>query len=361
MNISIKTTFLMCIVCLLLFGCAQKRPDDGIIVDETVTGRSTEGVKIQHIEGYITTNTTGIQLWYDIFGNRDNPKVLLIHGTDAQAGSWMPHFYEPLVDAGYCVIRFDQRGNGLSENIDTPKEFKPGKWTPEQAPPYTLEEMSDDAIGLLEKLDIKTAHIVGQSMGGMIAQLVAIRRPDVVQTLTLLATSPSHSFDKTYQSTQTLAFFENDLAGMIKKMALTSMFMPLTRKKMIQLTSTFYAMMDKDLSTPQGKISLQEYMDAYFSNDRTFNLMSWQGMAVVTSKSREDELRRVNIPTLIIHGDEDRVLNYKNGKALAEYIPNARLITLTGGGHMFPQIEAYNGEYIDEMIQHFLTVSKEDQ
>ena len=124
---------------------------------------------MQHKEGYITTDTTGMQRWYDIFSDMGNQKVLLIHGTDAQAVSWMPHFYEPLVNAGYCVIRFDQRGNGLSENFGKPKGFKPGKWTPDHAPPYTLEDMADDAIGLLEKLNVDSAHIVGQSMGGMIA------------------------------------------------------------------------------------------------------------------------------------------------------------------------------------------------
>ena len=213
--------------------------------------------------------------------------------------------------------------------------------------------MADDAIGLLEKLDIESAHVVGHSMGGMIAQIVAIGHPDMVKTLTLLATSPSHSFDRNYQSPQTLEFFEKELAGMIKKMVLPSIFMPLTRKRIIKLTTAFFNMMDDDLTTPHGETMLHDYMDSYFSNGRTFNLMSWQGMAVVASKTREGELESMTIPTLVVHGDKDKVLDYANGEALAGYIPNARLITIKGGGHMFPQLDAYNGEYIDEMITHF--------
>ena len=156
------------------------RPEDGVIKEETELNNTTGKVDLPHTEGYVTTDNTGMQLWYDIFGDMDNPKVLLIHGNEAQAVSWMPHFYELLVNAGYCVMRFDHRGNGLSENFNKPKGVKPGKWTPDQAPPYTLVDMAGDAIGLLEKLDIEAAHVTGHSMGGMIAQLVAIRRPDMI-------------------------------------------------------------------------------------------------------------------------------------------------------------------------------------
>ena len=265
----------------------------------------------------------------------------------------MPHFYEPLVNTGYCVIRFDHRDNGLSENFGKPKGFKPAKWTPEQAPPYPLVDMADDAIGLLEKLDIEAAHVVGHSMGGMIAQLVAIRRPDLVQTLVLIATSPSHTFDSTYQPPEILEFFERDLAGMVKRMALPSMLMPLTRKRMMKLTTEFFAAMDENMATPYGREMLERYVTAYYSGGRKFNIMSWQGMALVTSKSRADELKNLTIPTLIIHGDRDKILDYANGEALADLIPGANLITIKGGGHMFPQLDVYNREYLDHMIDHF--------
>ncbi len=239
MKSHLKSVFLTVVPLLFLLGCTA-RPKDGVIRQVTVLNSTTGKVDLPYTEGYVTTDNTGMQLWYDIFGDMDNPKVLLIHGNDAQAVSWMPRFYEPLVNDGYCVIRFDQRGNGLSENFGTPKGFKPQEWTPDQAPPYTLVDMADDAIGLLEKLNVETAHIMGHSMGGMIAQQVAIRRPDMVKTLTLMATAPSHSFDAKYQSPETLEFFQS-LGEMIKKMALPSMLMPLTRNSMIKQTKEFFS------------------------------------------------------------------------------------------------------------------------
>jgi pimeloyl-ACP methyl ester carboxylesterase len=351
----IKITLITFAVLLLLFGCTSKKQEDGVIREEIILNSTTGEVDMRHTEGYITTDTTGMQLWYDIFGDIDNPKVLLIHGTDSQAVSWMPNFYEPLVNAGYCVIRFDQRGNGLSENFGKPKGFNPKKWTPEQAPPYTLVDLADDAIALLEKLDIETANVVGWSMGGMVAQMVAIRRPDIVSTLTLIATTPSHPFDETYQSPEILAFYMNDTAGIvgiIKKMAIPSMLMPLTRKKMIKLTKVFFSSMDKDLTTPHGEEVLDKFVNAYYSGGRKFNLMSWNGMAAATSKSRADELKKLKIPTLVVHGDEDMLLDYAGGEALARLIPNAKLITIGGGGHVFALLDTYNDEYINDMINH---------
>ena len=353
MNTCIKTTIITVAVFLLLVGCTSRRHEDGVINEETVLNSTTGEVDMRHTEGYITTDTTGMQLWYDIFGDMDNPKVLLMHGTEVQAVGWMPHFYEPLVNAGYCVIRFDQRDNGLSEKFGKPKGFKPKTWTPDQAPPYPFVDMADDAIGLLEKLDVENAHVVGHSMGGMVAQLVAIRRPDMVRTLTLLATAPSHSRDETYQSPETMEFFVKDLFGVLKKMALPSMLMPLTRKKMIKLTTEFFSMMDEDYATPHGEEMLIEFVSAFYSDGRKYNFMSWQGMAILTQKPRADELKKVNIPTLVVHGDKDKLLDLANGEALARLIPNAKLITLKGRGHMFPLIDTFNDEYIDDMINHF--------
>ena len=352
MTINFKTSFIIFLGSLFLFGFTS-RPEDGVIKKETVLNNTTGKTDIQHTEGYITTDTTNMQLWYDAFGDIDNPKVLLIHGNEAQAISLRPHIYEPLVNAGYCVIRFDCRDNGLSEKFGKPKGFKPQKWTPEQAAPYTLEDDAYDVIGLLEKLNIETVHVVGWSQGGMIAQLVAMRRPDLVRTLTLMATSPSSTFDKTYQPPEILEFFQKDLAEMAKKMAITGMLVPITRKKMINLTKIFFGSMDETLSTPHGEKMLDQYINAYYSDGRKFNPMSWQGMAVAVSKSRADELKKLNVPTLVIHGDEDKLIDHYNGEVLASIIPNAKLITVKGGGHFFPLLDIYDEEYFYGMINNF--------
>jgi pimeloyl-ACP methyl ester carboxylesterase len=122
---------------------------------------------------------------------------------------------------------------------------------------------------------------------------------------------------------------------------------------MIKLTTEFFVVMDDDISTPHGKEILGEFVSAYNSGGRKFNHMSWQGFAVITSKSRANELKKLNIPTLVIHGEKDKLFDYANGEALARLIPNAKLITIRGGSHMFPQIDTRNDEYFTDMLSHF--------
>lgn len=346
---ALKSVFLIGISLLLLSGCAG-RPEDGVIKEDTVLNNMTGKVDLPHTEGYITTDNTGIQLWYDIFGSMNNPKVLLIHGTDAQGISWRPHLYEQIVNAGYCVIRYDGRDCGLSERFGRPKGFKPGEWTPEQAPPYTLDDMADDAIGLLEKLNVKKAHVVGHSQGGMIAQAVAINRPGLVISLSLLSTSPSNTFDETYGiPDQDLL---DDFIVLSKKLGFNSMFWPITRKKVFKLQKLFFEKIDTDLTDPQVETTLEDFVSEMFSNGRKPNPMSWEGLAVASAKSRIEELNKLNIPTLVIHGDNDIWMRYSQGKGLADNIPNAKFLTVEEGGHFFPFLNKYN-DYIIEMINHF--------
>jgi hypothetical protein len=112
----LKAALFITLLLMSLSGCSDKT-EDSIIKEEIVLNNTTGEIDLPHIEGYITTENTGMQLWYDIFGDLSDPNVLLIHGADAQAISWRPHFYEPLVNAGFCVIRFDCRDNGLSEKF----------------------------------------------------------------------------------------------------------------------------------------------------------------------------------------------------------------------------------------------------
>ena len=137
MNASMKTTIITLQSCCQL-GVPPKSMRMVLSEEETVLNSTTGEVNMQHKEGYITTDTTGMQRWYDIFSDMGNQKVVLIHGTDAQAVSWMPHFYQSLVNAGYCVIRFDQRGNGLSENFGKLKGFN-----------MILTGLKDDPMGPL--------------------------------------------------------------------------------------------------------------------------------------------------------------------------------------------------------------------
>src|SRR5512136_1941931 len=126
-------------------------------------------------EGKVDSN--GIKIWYQDFGDRTNPTVLFVMGARAQ-GLWPPDLIQPIVDTGYHVVCFDNRDVGLSTWIS---DFATN--------PYTLADMAADAVGLMDALKVKQAHVVGVSMGGMIAQLVAINYPDRVLTLTSWAST----------------------------------------------------------------------------------------------------------------------------------------------------------------------------
>jgi pimeloyl-ACP methyl ester carboxylesterase len=127
----------------------------------------------------------GLNLYYEAFGNPTHPAVLLIMGLASQSLNWFPYFYEPIVEKGCYVIRFDNRDISLSDWIDS---------TTWATNPYTLEDMAKDTIGLLDALNIKTVHVIGASMGGMIAQRITISHPTYVRTLTyMLSASEANS------------------------------------------------------------------------------------------------------------------------------------------------------------------------
>ena len=112
-------------------------------------------------------------------------------------------------------------------------------------------------------------------------------------------------------------------------------------------------MMDDDYTTLHGKEMLDEFVSAFYSEGRKYSFTSWHGVAILTQKPTEDELKKLNIPTLVFHGDKDKLLDFANDEALANLIPNAKLITSKGGGPMFPLLDMCNDKYIDDMINHF--------
>src|SRR3990170_166948 len=128
----------------------------------------------------------GIDIWYETFGRPADPTVLLIRGAGEQGTAWRPEFCEGLVAGGRHVIRFDNRDVGLS------------RWFADDEP-YTLDDMADDTVGLLDALKIDRAHLVGISMGGMIGQILAIRHPERVLTLTSMLSSPCSPFDPSFE------------------------------------------------------------------------------------------------------------------------------------------------------------------
>ena len=260
-------------------------------------------------EGKVASN--GIEIWYEDFGDQSNPTVLLIMGADTRATAWPPALIEPIVDAGYHVVRFDNRDIGLSAWID---DF--------EANPYTLDDMAADAVGLMDALKIERAHVIGVSMGGMIAQLMAINYPDRALSLT--------SWMSTYW------FADPDVPAMTEEVRAlyTIESPPETREEIIEYIIT---MMQAEAGSrfPVNEERLRPLLEAA-ATDQSYNPDNNHGLAVMRAPSRLDALRKLDVPALVIHGDEDPTVNYCHGVVCAKVIPGAKLFTQKGVGHELP-------------------------
>lgn len=252
--------------------------------------------------------SNGIEIEYEIFGKATQAPLLLIGGLGSQLITWDEEFCELLVSRGFRVIRFDNRDAGLSAWM------KPDTV-------YTLEDMASDAVGLLDALGIRSAHIVGASMGGFIAQLIALDHPDRVLTLTSLISGPNGG-DQVQPTPEALALL---LAPA-----------PETREGRIEQS---LAAKHKLLGPADPFDESYERSKIARAVDRAYNpqgLMR-QLQAIGAASSRLQRLAGVRAPTLIVHGDADILVPVDNGRRVAAAITGARMLEITGMGHDVPK------------------------
>ncbi len=312
----------------LLAACGE-RPRDRIVATGTIASRSAS-VSYRREAGYYTP-TTGVQLWYERFGDPSRATVVLLSGSDSQAIYWPDDFIVALLDGGYSVVRYDARDVGLSQWLPFPDGFDPQHWTPAQPPPYGLDADVTDLWSLLDGLDIARTHLIGVSQGGMIAQLAAITAPERAMSLTLLSTTPSNPYDPRLGAVdpQLLAYLI-DQYPRVGRMSFLPAF--LVRGHALDLETDLLARVAG--VTESGRDALRAYVEAAY--DRAgINGASSQGFAVASAASRLDRLATIAAPTLIIHGRDDLMVRPGHAVALAESIPGARLIWVDGG-HGFP-------------------------
>jgi pimeloyl-ACP methyl ester carboxylesterase len=263
-----------------------------------------------------------VAIWYELISNENTTKgsILLISGLSQTAMDWQSYIYEPLVDAGYQVIRFDNRGVGMSDWIKNWKENK-----------YSLEDMAKDAIAVLDALKIEKAHVMGMSMGGMIGQRLAISYPERFLTLTSVM-STGFFYDK--ELTQApIPFIANMYRYILRYRDLTKMENRLKLHLGVQRM-----LMGKGGYDHDNKATLQK---AYYElkKRKGYNIHSQvqHGYAIKKSGSRYEELKKLNLPTLVIHGTDDPLVVFKHGQKYAPMIPNATALFIEGMGHDYPR------------------------
>jgi pimeloyl-ACP methyl ester carboxylesterase len=266
---------------------------------------------------------SGINIAYQRLGDLHAPVALLIMGVAGQSIHWPDSFCHALVSRGLQVVRFDNRDAGLSTHIaDAPPPDLPAALSGDlRSASYTLSDMAADAVGLLGVLGVPKAHIVGASMGGQIAQMIAIEHPDRVISLTSMMSTTG-----------------NMSVGQPSREALRELFAgtpAISRDEVIQQSlrairvvgSPAYPSNEAEVAARAGR--------AY---DRSHDPIgsARQAIATIASGDRTGRLRHVQAPTLVIHGLADRMCDVSGGRATAEAIPKAELVLIEGMGHDLP-------------------------
>jgi pimeloyl-ACP methyl ester carboxylesterase len=264
----------------------------------------------------------GIEIEYETFGDPQGAPLLLIAGLGVQMLSWDDDFCELLADRGFHVVRFDNRDCGLSTSMDAagPPDVA-AALSGNAKPAYRLDDMAADAAGLLDALGIPAAHVVGASMGGFIAQLVALNHPEKVLSLTSIMSGPSG---------------EDEVQPTPEGSAVLLVNPPSTREARIEQGMWIRKVL---------KGSLDPYDPAFErarvtrSVDRAYkpNGTARQLIAVLDAQSRVGRLGSIRVPVLVVHGVEDILIPVENGRIVAAGVPGARLIEIEGMGHDLPE------------------------
>ena len=270
----------------------------------------------------------GVSIAYETFGEPGDPPVLLVMGFGAQLSAWHEDFCSMLAGRGRYVIRYDNRDCGLSTKFgDQPIDVgrliatvSRGDIPAARAMiPYTLQDMADDGIGLLTALGIERAHVVGSSMGAMIAQAMAISQPGRVLTLTSMMSSTGEpGYGRPTPAAQQALFDPrpSDREGYIA-----------SSERELTWSSKRYA----NLGAIR-KLAAQSYDRAYYPAG-----IGRQLGAMLLAGSRADALKALHVPTLVIHGLDDTLVDPSGGRRTAELIPGASLLLIADMGHDRPR------------------------
>lgn len=272
----------------------------------------------------VTAN--GIQIEYETFGNQSGRPLLLIIGLGGQMIHWDDDLCKDLAKQGHYVIRYDNRDVGLSTKFDEAGVpnlgdiFRKMMQGERVKPPYTLDDMADDAVGLLDALGIRKAHICGMSMGGMIAQTIVIRHHSRVLSLISI-----------YSTTG------NPEVPQPKPEVIGMLIAPPPNKREANIEHMLGVF--KTIAGPgfpldekwTRRIMAESYNRCFYPQG-----MVRQLVAILTQVNRGPYLASVKAPTLVIHGTDDPLVSVEGGRDTAKAIPGAQLMLIEGMGHDLP-------------------------
>ncbi|MGY2702025.1 alpha/beta fold hydrolase [Nocardioides sp. HB32] len=265
----------------------------------------------------------GIELCYQTFGDPDGDPLLLVMGLGGPMTWWDPELCAALARAGFYVVRYDNRDVGRSTVLDA----RVSRSTLVRAfagararTPYSMADLAGDAFGLLDHLGLESAHVVGVSMGGMIAQTMAIIRPDRVRSLTsIMSTTGKRTVGWQHPSL---------IPGLIggRKPG---------REAYVRASAEFWKLIGSP-GYPQTRAQVEKRAGDTFDRGVSASGVTRQMLAVLTQPNRGERLRSVRVPTLVVHGLADRMVHVSGGRATAAAVPGAELLLIAGMGHDLP-------------------------
>jgi pimeloyl-ACP methyl ester carboxylesterase len=270
-----------------------------------------------------TCRAGSVELAYETFGDPADPAVLLVMGLGTQMIGWHEDFCEQIAARGFHVVRYDNRDIGRSTHMRDLPVPTVGQLVrrSRKVAGYTLDHLADDGAALLEVLGIKRAHVIGASMGGMIAQTIAIRHPRRVMSLVSIMSNTGARF-----SGQPRPSTYSALIGRI----------PSDRDAYIEHTVRIFSLIGSP-GFERDEDDLRRRAGISYDRGRNPAGSARQLAAIIASGDRTRRLREIRVPTLVIHGTKDRLVAPSGGRATAKAIPGARLLRIEGMGHDLPR------------------------
>ncbi len=280
----------------------------------------------------------GISLWTESFGNSQDPCIFLIMGAGGQGILWTDSFCQALADQRFHVIRFDNRDVGLSTCINYALQ------------PYTLKDMAHDALGILDHYRIQKAHIVGTSMGGYIAQLLAIHYPERVDTLTLIMSTVNFTpLTNAYMGNSNDTSLPPSKPETLSALKELGAFSPANQEEWLEKSLRFL-----QIFNGPSPVDAKEWTPLLLKvHARLKNPVSMNNhiFAIIAGPSDyRENIRQTTTSTLIIHGSEDPIIPVEHAIASAETIPNSTLKIIEGMGHGRPS--TYDSTILEAILKH---------
>ena len=259
---------------------------------------------------------------YETFGDSADPTVLLVMGLGTQMVGWNEDFCRELAGRGFHVVRYDNRDVGRSSRVDAPAPtIGQLLLRSKRAAAYTLADMASDGMAVLDFLGVESAHVVGASMGGMIAQSMALRYPDRVRSLVSIMSNTGSRF-----------------AGQ-PHVALYPVLLrpaPQDRERFLEHVEKTFSVIGSP-GFERDPEQLREMAGKSFDRGVDRAGGARQLAAIVASGNRTRDLAKISVPTVVIHGKQDRLVRPSGGRATAKAIPGAQLVEIDGMGHDLPR------------------------